>query len=194
MPITEERLKQTFSEGGAQEIYQEVKSTDDFLGFARQYAFSQDYRVARSALWGLTKASKEELAQLQVILNEIIDQAMQTENSSVRRLSLNIIERLRVGERSSGMRLEMSEEDLRTDFLDFCFEHMIDVEEYPGIQSVCMKLAFRMCKFFAERSGGAERYPELMDELKRTLEAMEIDYYKPAVKGVRSKILSGRLK
>ena len=184
MAITEERLKQTFSEGGAQEIYQEVKSTDDFLGFARQYAFSQDYRVARSALWGLTKASKEELAQLQVILNEIIDQAMQTENSSVRRLSLNIIERLRVGERSSGMRLEMSEEDLRTDFLDFCFEHMIDVEEYPGIQSVCMKLAFRMCKF----------YPELMDELKRTLEAMEIDYYKPAVKCVRNRILNGKLK
>ena len=63
MPITEDRLRQTFSEGGAQEIYQEVKSTDDFLGFARQYAFSQDYREARSALWGLTKARKEELAQ-----------------------------------------------------------------------------------------------------------------------------------
>ena len=47
-----------------------------------------------------------------------------------------------------------------------------------------MKLAYRMCTF----------YPELMDELKRTIEAMEIDYYKPAVKGVRSKILSGRLK
>ena len=173
MAITSERLQQTFSEGCAQEIYQEVKSTGDFLGFSRQYAFSQDYRVARSALWGLTKASKEELSQLQVILNEVIDQAMQTENSSVRRLSLNIVERL-----------EMSEEDLRTDFLDFCFEHMIDVEEYPGIQSVCMKLAFRMCKF----------YPELMDELKRTLEVMEIDYYKPAVKCVRNRILNGKLK
>ena len=135
--------------------------------------FSEDYLVARSALWGLTKASKEELSQLQVILSEFINQAMQIDNSSVRRLSLNVIERL-----------EMSENDLRTDFLDFCFEHMIDVKELPGIQSVCMKLAFRMCKF----------YPELMDELKRTLEAMEIDYYKPAVKGVRSKILSGRLK
>ena len=98
---------------------------------------------------------------------------MQTENSSVRRLTLNIIERLR-----------MEEDDLRTDFLDFCFEHMASIEEFPGIQSVCMKLAFHMCKF----------YPELMDELKRTLEAMEIDYYKPAVKGVRSKILSGKLK
>ena len=173
MPITEERLRQTFSEGGAQEIYQEVKATGDFLGFAHRYAFNQDYRVARSALWGLTKAGKEELSQLQVILDKFINQAMQTDNSSVRRLSLNVIERL-----------EMSENDLRTDFLDFCFEHMIDVEELPGIQSVCMKLAFRMCKY----------YPELMDELKRTLEAMEIDYYKPAVKCVRNRILSGKLK
>ena len=173
MTITKDRLRQTFSEGGAQEIYQEVKASGDFLGFARQYAFSEDHRVARSALWGLTKARKEELSQLQVILNELIDQSMQTENSSVRRLSLNIIERL-----------EMSEEDLRTDFLDFCFEHMMNVEEFPGIQSVCMKLAYRMCKF----------YPELMDELKRTLEAMEIDYYKPAVKCVRNRILNGKLK
>lgn len=169
MAITEDRLRLTFSEGGAQEIYQDVKANGDFLGFARQYAFSEDYLVARSALWGLTKASKEDLSQLQVIQNELIDQAMKTKNSSVRRLSLNIVERL-----------DMSEDDLRTDFLDFCFEHMIDVEEFPGIQSVCMKLAFRMCKF----------YPELMDELKRTLEAMEIDYYKPAVKCARSRILT----
>jgi len=173
MAITEDRLRQTFSEGGAQEIYQDVKANGDFLGFARQYAFSEDYLVARSALWGLTKASKEDLSQLQVIQNELIDQAMKTKNSSVRRLSLNIVERL-----------DMSEDDLRTDFLDFCFEHMIDVEEFPGIQSVCMKLAFRMCKF----------YPELMDELKRTLEAMEIDYYKPAIKCLRKRILSGRYK
>ena len=171
MAITSERLKQTFSEGGAQEIYQEVKATGNFLGFARRYIFDSDYRVARSALWGLTKATNEELSDLQVIFNELIDKAMQTENSSVRRLTLNIIERL-----------TLEEDDMRTDFLDFCFEHMVSIEEYPGIQTLCMKLAYRMCTF----------YPELMDELMRTLEAMEIDYYKPAVKGLRKKILSGR--
>ena len=32
MAITEDRLRQTFSEGGAQEIYQEVKASGDFLG------------------------------------------------------------------------------------------------------------------------------------------------------------------
>ena len=171
MAITSERLRQTFSEGGAQEIYQEVKATGDFLGFARRYVFDVDYHVARSALWGLTKATNGELSELQVILNELIDQAMQTENSSVRRLTLNIIERL-----------TLEKDDLRTDFLDFCLEHMVNVEEFPGIQTLCMKLAYRMCTF----------YPELMDELKRTLEAMEIDYYKPAIKCLRKRILSGR--
>lgn len=173
MAITSERLRQTFSEGGAQEIYQEIKAKGDFLGFAQRYAFDSDYRVARSALWGLTKATDKELELLQVILNELIDQTMKTDNSSVRRLTLNIIERLK-----------MNEDNLRTDFLDFCFEHMTSIEEFPGIQTLCMKLAYGMCTF----------YPELMDELKRTLEAMEIDYYKPAVKCLRQRILNGKFK
>ena len=173
MAITSDRLSHTFSEGGAQDIYQEIRAEGDFLGFARRYVFDSDYRVARSALWGLTKAKDEELSELQAILNELTDQAMQTEDSSVRRLTLNIIERLK-----------MDEDDLRTDFLDFCFEHMVSIEEFPGIQTLCMKLAYRMCSF----------YPELMDELKRTLEAIEIDYYKPAVKSLRKRILSGKYK
>ena len=61
---------------------------------------------------------------------------------------------------------------------------MVSIEEFPGIQTLCMKLAYCMCTF----------YPELMDELKRTLEAMEIDYYKPAVKCLRKRILSGKFK
>lgn len=89
------------------------------------------------------------------------------------RLSLNIIERLK-----------MDEDDLRTDFLDFCLEHMASVEELPGIQSLCMKLAYRMCMF----------YPELMGEFKVTLESMETEYYKPAVNCVRNRILKGKLK
>lgn len=47
MAITSDRLRQTFSEGGAWEIYHEIKSSGDFLGFTKQYAFGADYRVAR---------------------------------------------------------------------------------------------------------------------------------------------------
>ena len=69
------------------------------------------------------------------------------------------------------------------DFLDFCLERMTAVDEQLGVQSLCMKLAYRMCRF----------YPELEGELLRTLQAMEIDYYTPAVRSVRSRILKGKM-
>ena len=173
MAITNERVREAYSECEAQAIYQEVRQSGDFVGFAQSFMHSDDSRVARNALWTLTKASDSELSQLQPLLDELMDLAMHTDSSAVRRLSLNLVERL-----------EMDEDDLRTDFLDFCLEHMADIGELPGVQSISMKLAFRMCKF----------YPELMDEFRRTLEAMEISYYKPAVKCVRNKILAGKLK
>ena len=173
MEISSEILFAIKNEVDAQAVYREIKRTDDFLGFTRQYMHSDDERVARNAFWVLTKATDQELSQLQGMLNELIDLALKTGHSAVRRLSLNIIERLK-----------MEEDDLRTDFLDFCLEHMADADELPGIQSISMKLAYRMCKF----------YPELMDEFKVTLESMETEYYKPAVNCVRSRILKGKLK
>ena len=171
--VTSDQLKCVYGEDNAQFLYHEVKQEGDLVAFARRFMHDEDGRVARNALWILTKATDQELSALQVMLDELINLAMTTEFSAVRRLSMNLVERLK-----------MSEEDLRTDFLDFCFERMMDVEEFPGVQSISMKLAFRMCQF----------YPELMDELKRTVEAMEIDYYKPAVRSVRSRILNGKLK
>lgn len=173
MEISAENIRAVKGEFDAQAVYREVKQTGDFLGFTRQFMHSDDERVARNAFWSLTKATDKELFQLQPILNDLIDLALTTPSSSVRRLSLNIIERL-----------EMKEDDLRTDFLDFCLEHMADADELPGIQSISMKLAFRMCKF----------YPELLAEFKTTLESMEPDFFKPAVNCVRNRILTGKLK
>ena len=152
MELNSETLFAVKNEVDAQAVYREIKRTCDFVGFARRFMHSDDARVARNAFWILTKATDKELSQLQPILNELIDLALSTPSSSVRRLSLNIIERLK-----------MEEDDLRTDFLDFCLEHMADADELPGIQSISMKLAFRMCKF----------YPELLAEFKATLESME---------------------
>lgn len=166
--ITAQQLKGAYSEGEALAIYNEVKATEDLAAFCRQFMHHEDYQVARNALWTLTKASAEEHRQLQPLLHPLIDLAISAQNSSVRRLALNNIERLK-----------MSEDDLRTDFLDFCLEHMIALDEYPGIQSLCMKLAYRMSQF----------YPELMDELLRIVKTMDIEYYKPAVKSVRNRIL-----
>ena len=169
--LTDDKVRAIFGEIDAQAAYREVRRSGDFVGFARQFMHSDDERVARNAFWTLTKATDKELSQLQPILNELMDLALTTTSSSVRRLSLNIIERL-----------EMKEDDLRTDFLDFCLEHMADADELPGIQSISMKLAYRMCKF----------YPELLAEFKATLESMEPEFFKPAVNCVRNRILNGK--
>lgn len=172
--ITAKRLKGAYSEGEALAIYNEVRATGaDFAAFARTYMHHNDYQVARNAMWGLTKATDDELSQLQPMLNELIDLAMNHGNPSVRRLTLNVI-----------VRLHMGEDNLRSDFLDWCLDRMVNLEEFPGTQSLCMKLTHRMCKF----------YPELMDELLRIVRDMEIEYYKPAVKSVRTRILNGKSK
>ena len=171
--MTREDLQGSYSEGEALAIYKEVKTSNDFIGFALRFMYDEDYQVARNALWGLTKATDKELSQLQPILDKLIDLAMATDNSSVRRLSMNVIDRLKI-----------DKDEIRTDFLDFCFSHAVDLAEYPGIQSLAIKLAYKMCSY----------YPELMDELIRTLKAMEIEYYKPAVKSIRSRVLNGKYK
>ena len=171
MLVTREQLKGSYSEGEALAIYYKVKETGQWLPFLRAFLHDEDYQVARNALWVLTKATDEELSSLQPMLHELIDKVLAEENPSVRRLSMNII-----------VRLKMQEDDLRTDFLDFCLEHMQNPDEYPGIQSLSLKLAYKMSLF----------YPELMDELRRTLEAMDMDYYSPALRSVRNRILANK--
>lgn len=169
--ITRSALTGSCSEAEALSIYHQVQAEGCYLEFIQAYMYDEDYQVARNAFWALTKATDQELSQLLPILHPLIDLAIHAQNSSVRRLSMNII-----------VRLEFTIDDLRTDFLDFCLAHAIDVNEYPGIQSLAIKLAYRMCSF----------YPELMQELIRTLQSMDIEYYKPAVKSVRNRILCGK--
>lgn len=170
--LTEETLKGAYSEGEALALCEEVRKSSDFHTFCKTFMHSSDYQVTRNMLWALTKTTGEEHSQLQPLLHPLIELAMATENSSVRRLALSNIERMKI-----------EEDDLRSDFLDFCLDHMHDVNELPGIQSVAMKLSYRMCLF----------YPELMEEMMRILDSMEMEFYKPAVKSVRNRILNGKL-
>ena len=169
--MTSDKIRAVRSEADAQAVCADIRRSGAFVEFANRFIRDDDRKVARNALWILTKGTDDELSTLQSMLDDFIGLAMQTQDSSVRRLSLNVIERL-----------EISKDTLRTDFLDFCLERMTAVDELPGAQSLCMKLAYRMCRF----------YPELEGELLRTLKAMEIDYYTPAVSSVRSRILKGK--
>lgn len=173
MHINRNDIKGNYSEEFITNICFMVAETGDFLSFVKEYMYDKDPIVVRNALSALSKATDTELSQLNPIKDKLIDMAINCNNSSIRRALLGII-----------LRLRMTEEDVRIDFLDHCLSKMADPDEVPSVQALCMKLAYKMCKF----------YPELLIELKRTLEAMEISYYTPAVKNVRNKILNNKYK
>ncbi|MDO4510907.1 MAG: hypothetical protein Q4B68_03705 [Bacteroidales bacterium] len=150
--------------------YERVRRGGDFAGFAA-LLHDADRHVARNAAWVLTKASDEELLRLHPMLHELMDLALNTSNTSLCRLTLNIIHRL-----------PLAKEDVRTDFLDFCLEQMAHLSTPPGTQALCMKIAHRLCGF----------YPELAEEFRRTVEGMDLSFYKPAVKCTVRHILSGK--
>ena len=172
MSINRNDIKGNYSEELITNICFKVAETGDFLAFVKEYMYDDDAIVVRNSLSALSKATDEELSQLNPIREELIDMAIQCNSSSIRRALLGII-----------LRVDMNKENVRTDFLDHCLGKMADPDEVPSVQALCMKLAYKMCKF----------YPELLAELKRTLEAMEISYYTPAVKCVRNKILNNKL-
>lgn len=161
--ITKDEIKGRYSKQKMLDIYEKVKTQGNIADFVRSYMYDEEDFVARNALGSVTKATKSELQQLKPMLNELIDRAMQTDNSSIRRMLLCIIDRI-----------DISINDLRTDWLNFCLDNMTDPRQSPAIQALCMKHAWRMCRF----------YPELMGEMQRIIEDLETDYYTPATKSV----------
>ena len=151
----------------ALEAYAWLKRSGDFVAFVA-LLHDDDAHVARNAAWVLTKATDRELSQLLPALDELIDIALSTSNDSLRRLTLNLI-----------VRLPLTKECLRTDFLDFCLDQMVRLSTPPGIQALCMKIAHRLCSF----------YPELNNELMRTIAALDLSFYQPALKCTAKNIM-----
>lgn len=126
-----------------------------------------DPRVARNAAWVMTHFSLRLTRQLSNRQDQFINIIMQTPNSSLRRLMLNVV-----------LRQGIEQDNIRTDFLDFCMGHMIMPEEPPGVQSLCMKLAFEQCRF----------YEELLQEYCSTLELITASYAISAV-GLKKRMI-----
>ena len=118
-----------------------------------QLIFDEDAIVSYQALWVCTHFSKADVEWLSRRQNELIDAAMTCPHSGKRRMLL--------------------------DFLDFCMERMISREEPPGVQSLCMKLAYQLTRSI----------PELQQELRTILEIMEPDLLVPAIRSVRKNTL-----
>lgn len=119
---------------------------------------SDDPTTSRNAAWVMTHKSDSQIAQLPQ--DQLIDIILATPLVALRRLCLNLVERQPI-----------DPDEMRADFLDFCLEHMVSLDEPSGVQALCMKLAHRMCSF----------YPELQHEFQETLRLVHTEHYKPGL-------------
>ena len=127
-----------------------------------------DFRKATHAAWVLTHLPKTDIAYIESHREDLVRLALDTPHIPLRRISLTLLERL-----------EWGLEEVRTDLLDFCLEHLLRSEEPYGVRAMCVKLAYYQCRY----------YPELCGELYRTLAMMEQTDMGSGLRHTRGKIM-----
>lgn len=128
--------------------------------------FDLDDRVSTNAAWVMTNFPQHENIWLYDKQEELIDLVLKCEHPSRRRLILALLFR------------QPLQEPPRVDFLDFCLERMLSKKEPLGVRSLCMKLAYELCR----------STPELLQELTLMLDLLKSDDA-PSIRTVRKNIL-----
>jgi len=134
--------------------------------------FNEDDTISYQTLWVFTHLNKEDNEWLFARQDELIDEALRSRHPGKRRLLLNLL-----------LKQPLADPP-RVDFLDFCLERMLSKDELPGVQTQCMKLAYELCRTI----------PELLQELKTTLEIMETDLLPISIRTVRKNVLKAMKK
>ena len=130
--------------------------------------FSSEGKEASNAAWALTHLPPSDNEYIAAHREALVHLALCTPNTSLRRLSMVLLERL-----------EWGIDDVYTELLDFCLEHMILPDEPYGVKALCIKLAYQQCR----------HYPELKAELRQVLLLMEHTEMGPGLRNARKKIL-----
>lgn len=126
------------------------------------------FREATHAAWALTHLPMTDNVYIEAHREDLVRLALSTPHIPLRRISLTLLERL-----------EWGVEEVRTDLLDFCLEHLLRSEEPYGVRAMCVKLAYYQCR----------HYPELCGELYRTLTMMEQTDMGSGLRHTRGKIM-----
>ena len=122
--------------------------------------YHEETIISYQALWICTHLPLSEKEWLQTKQQELIDEALRCPHTGKRRILLQLLEK------------QSFKDNLRVDFLDFCLERMLSPKEPPGVQSLCIKLAYKLCLL----------EPDLMKEFRMMLEMAREDQPSPAIK------------
>ena len=126
-----------------------------------QLTLDADRRVATNALWVFTHFSAVDNEWLYAKHDQLIDRCLNEKDATKLRLMLNLL-----------LRQPYTEEDIRTDFIDFCLTRLADPKSPYAVRAQCIKLAYEQMRY----------WPELLNELRQTLEMISREPLSPGLR------------
>lgn len=149
------------------EILLYVQGDQERIAELYDLIFGPDDTVSYQALWVCSHFSTKENEWLYDKQDELINEVLSCEHSGKRRILLNLLVR------------QPQANPPRVDFLNFCLDRMLSANELPGVQTLCMKLGYELCR----------PIPELLQEYKTLLDLAEPDLLQISLRTVRKNIL-----
>lgn len=132
-----------------------------------QLIYDKDIHTSYQALWVCTHLPASDKDWLQTKQEELINAAITCPHGGKRRIFLQLLEK------------QSFADTPRVDFLDFCLERMFSNQEAVGVQSLCIKLAYKLC----------QSIPELLQEYHMILEMQKGELLSPALRSSRNHVL-----
>ena len=133
-----------------------------------QLTLDDDRRVATNALWVFTHFALADNAWLYAKHDQLIDRCLNEKDATKLRLMLNLL-----------LRQPYTEEDIRTDFIDFCLTRLADPKSPYAVRAQCIKLAYEQMRY----------WPELLNELRQTLEMISCEPLSPGLRSAWRQVM-----
>lgn len=128
-----------------------------------------DRRVANNAAWVLSCSDSKVMRFLLRYQNQLIDLLIGTKDKSFSRMLFSILRRQ-----------TFEKSNLRTDFLDFCLNEIVNSNQAIAIRAHAIYVSYSLCK----------AYPELLNELFMMLQMLESESLSPGLRHARNTIMS----
>ncbi len=166
-----DKLSQRIGVADVQEITRYVQGDDERKQALYDLLYDTDDTVAYQAAWVFTHFSRQESEWLYDKQDKLTDKVLVCKHPGIRRLLLNILYQLPLSNPP------------RIDLLEFCLQHSISKDELPGVQTLCLKLAYEICLLI----------PELLEEFRLHLDLVS-DSPMPSIYSVHKNLLKAMRK
>lgn len=133
-----------------------------------QLTLDNDRRVATNALWVFTHFALADNEWLYAKHDQLIDRCLNEKDATKLRLMLNLL-----------LRQPYTEEDIRTDFIDYCLMRLTDPKSPYAVRAQCIKLAYEQMRY----------WPELLNELRQTLEMISCEPLSPGLRSAWRQVM-----